>query len=42
MIRVMYEAQCCLMSDIRQNRKNGRNWKKNVDDDYVRRGNRTR
>ena len=41
-VGVMYEAQCCLMSDIRQNRKNGRNWKKNVDDDYVRRGNRTR
>ena len=41
-IGVMYEAQCCLMSDIRHNRKNERGWKKNVDADYVRRGNRTR
>ena len=41
-IGVMYEAQCCLMSDIRHNRKNERGWKKNVDADFVRRGNRTR
>ena len=41
-INVMYEAQCCLMSDIRQNRKNGRMWKKNVDADYQKRNNRTR
>jgi hypothetical protein len=41
-IEVMYEAQCCLMSDIRHNRKNGRMWKKNVDADYQKRNNRTR
>ena len=41
-IGVMYEAQCCLMSDIRHNRKNERGWKKNVDADFVRRGNSTR
>ena len=41
-IGVMYEAQCCLMSDIRQNRKNERNWKKNVDADYQKRNNRAR
>ena len=39
-IGVMYEAQCCLMSDIRQNRKNERNWKKNVDADYQKRNRR--
>ncbi len=41
-IEVMYEAQCCLMSDIRHNRKNERMWKKNVDADYQKRNNRTR
>ena len=41
-IGFMYEAQCCLMSDIRQNRKNERNWKKNVDADYQKRNNRAR
>ena len=39
-IGVMYEAQCCLMSDIRQNRKNERGWKKNVDADYQKRNRR--
>ena len=34
---VMYEPQCCLMSDIRHNRKNERGWKKNVDADYQKR-----
>ena len=38
-IGVMYEAQCCLMSDIRNNRKNARQWKANVDADYAKRGN---
>jgi uncharacterized protein YegL len=41
-IGVMYEAQCCLMSDIRHNRKNERGWKKNVDADYLERSKRTR
>ena len=39
-IGVMYEAQCCLMSDIRQSRKNDRAWKKNVDADYQKRNRR--
>ena len=39
-IGVMYEAQCCLMSDIRHNRKNERGWKKNVDADYQKRNRR--
>ena len=38
-IGVMYEAQCCLMSDIRHNRKNSRQWKAKVDADYAKRGN---
>jgi len=37
-IEVMYRAQCCLMSDIRKNRANGRAWKAKVDADYKRRG----
>ena len=37
-IGVMYEAQCCLMSDIRHNRKNSRQWKAKVDADYAKRG----
>ena len=37
-IGVMYSAQCCLMSDIRQNRVNERAWKSKVDADYKRRG----
>lgn len=39
-IGVMYEAQSCLMSDIRQSRKNDRAWKKNVDADYQKRNRR--
>ena len=39
-IGVMYEAQCCLMSDIRNNRVNDRQWKKYVDADYNRRSKR--
>jgi uncharacterized protein YegL len=38
-IKMMYEAECCLMSDIRNNRKNARQWKANVDADYAKRGN---
>ena len=38
----MYMAECCLMSDIRNNRINERSWKKNVDADYIRRGNHKR
>jgi hypothetical protein len=37
---MMYEAECCLMSDIRQNRTNGRRWKQDIDADYNRRGKR--
>ncbi len=37
-IGVMYEAQCHLVSDIRNNRRNTRKWKENVDADYMRRG----
>jgi uncharacterized protein YegL len=36
-IGVMYDAESCLMSDIRNNRVNERAWKKNVDADYMRR-----
>ena len=36
-IGVMYEAQCCLMSDIRGNRRNERRWKQNVEADYQKR-----
>jgi uncharacterized protein YegL len=39
-IKMMYEAECCLMSDIRQNRTNGRRWKQDIDADYNRRGKR--
>jgi uncharacterized protein YegL len=39
-IGVMYEAQCCLMSDIRHSRKNDRAWKKSVDADYRKRNRR--
>ena len=39
-IRMMYSAECCLISDIRQNRANERRWKQNVDADYKRRGRR--
>ena len=39
-IGVMYEAQCCLMSDLRHNRKNERGGKKNVDADYQKRNRR--
>ena len=39
-IGVMYEAQSCLMSDIRNNRVNRREWKKTVDDDYQKRNRR--
>jgi uncharacterized protein YegL len=39
-IGVMYDAESCLMSDIRNNRVNERAWKKNVDADYMRRGKR--
>ena len=41
-IKTMYMAECCLMSDIRNNRINERSWKKNVDADYIRRGNHKR
>ena len=36
-ITMMYDAECCLMSDIRQNRVNERSWKAKVDADYNRR-----
>ena len=39
-IEVMYEAQCCLMSDIRNKRVNRREWKRNVDADFESRGRR--
>ena len=39
-IGVMYDAESCLMSDIRNNRANERAWKKNVDADFMRRGKR--
>ena len=39
-IGVMYDAQCCLMSDIRNNRVNRREWKKTVDDDFLKRNRR--
>jgi len=39
-IRMMYSAECCLISDIRQNRANERRWKQNIDADYKRRGRR--
>ena len=39
-IEVMYEAQCCLMSDIRNKRVNRREWKRNVDTDFESRGRR--
>ena len=38
-IMMMYEAECCLMSDIRNNRKNARQWKAKVDADYAKRVN---
>ena len=41
-IKTMYMAECCLVSDIRNNRINEGAWKKNVDADYIRRGNRNR
>jgi uncharacterized protein YegL len=41
-IKTMYMAECCLMSDIRNNRINERSWKKNVDADYIRRRNHKR
>ena len=37
-ISVMYCAENCLVSDIRKNRVNTRQWKRNVDADYKRRG----
>ena len=39
-IEMMYEAQCCLMSDIRNKRVNRREWKRNVDADFESRGRR--
>ena len=39
-IKFMYEAECCLMSDIRNNRVDDRAWKAKVDADYNRRGKR--
>lgn len=39
-IEVMYNAQCCLMSDIRNKRVNRREWKRNVDADFESRGRR--
>ena len=39
-IKFMYEAQCYLMSDIRNNRVDDRAWKAKVDADYNRRGKR--
>ena len=39
-IKTMYMAECCLMSDIRKNRVNTRAWKRNVDADFARRGNK--
>ena len=39
-IKTMYMAECCLMSDIRNNRANSRSWKRNVDADFARRGNK--
>ena len=39
-IKTMYMAECCLMSDIRNNRANSRAWKRNVDADFARRGNK--
>ena len=39
-IKMMYEAECCLMSDIRNNRVDDRAWKAKVDADYNRRGKR--
>lgn len=41
-INIMYEAQCNLMSDLRNNRVNERKWKENIDSDYTMRGNRSR
>lgn len=41
-INIMYEAQCNLMSDLRNNRVNERKWKENIDSDYAMRGNRSR
>lgn len=37
-IKTMYMAECCLMSDIRNKRSNKRDWKRNVDADFQRRG----
>ncbi len=39
-IGVMYDAECCLMTDIRNNRVNERAWKKNIDADFNRRSKR--
>jgi uncharacterized protein YegL len=39
-IKMMYEAECCLMTDIRNKRVNERAWKRNVDADYNRRNKR--
>lgn len=41
-INIIYEAQCNLMSDLRNNRVNERKWKENIDSDYAMRGNRSR
>lgn len=41
-IKVMYEAQCCLMSEIRTVKEpvHNSNWKRNVDEDFKRQGGR--